>query len=157
VLTILDSSSGPARGMTAERVAAHRLVDAGYHVTLIGGRNRGHDLVAEKEEESPLLVDAKALTPTKPSVQRKSGCTQMVYCRNHAGWSPTGRTHLGLVTLPGGETLTDYDGVTMTITVPVEGARLYLVPLAAANDWMERRPGWDWLWLPNELLNEYRI
>jgi hypothetical protein len=143
--------------MTAERVAAHHLVDAGYHVTLIGGRNRGHDLVATKEEESPLYVDAKALTPTSPSEERNSGCTQKVYCRDHAGWSPNGRTHLGLVTLPRGETLTDYDGVTMTITVPVEGARLYLVPLAAANDAMERRPGWDWLWLPDEWLADYRI
>ena len=115
-------------GNPSASASTPELEEAGYQVTWIGGRNRGHDLIAVAHER---LVDGKALTPTSPSEQANPGCGRWkVYCRGHRGWSPEGRTHLALVTLPEGGITVDFDAEKMTITVPVAGAEVFLVPSA---------------------------
>jgi hypothetical protein len=157
LLTIVESSSGPARGMTAERVVAHTLVDLGYDVTLIGGRNRGHDLVASKGDSGELLVDCKALTAMNSSERKQCEGRYKIYCREHRGWGSDGRTHLGLVALPVEPTTVTYDGVTCSFSVPVAGAEVYLVPLEEMNEGLEPHPGWDYLWLDDDWLTNYRM
>lgn len=46
----------------------------------------------------------------------------------------------------------------MTITVPVAGAAVYLVPLPDMNEGLAtHKEGWSWLWLEADWLEQYRL
>lgn len=157
-----------AESIAAERVAADRLEKLGYRkLTWKGGRNRGHDVVAEAlDDESGetglilgrLLADAKKLDRADES-ERAKGCgTFKVVCWDHEPWSTVERTHLVLVALPEAQTVVEYDDAhNMTITVRVAGAQVFLVPVEDMNQGLVPWPGKRDLWLEDEWLEQYRL